>query len=200
MVLLVGVAVVVARIGPPQLDRPFVHRTQVGPHVSSILAVTWVVAFCVYALVKPFAADRACAPRQLLAASLVLPGVGLALLLPLTLHLAVALAFGGHGDGFDRWVLLSRDLTAPAHVVFAALVARRGLCLARGQRAPSPLGIFAIVVVVASVPWAILVLPPLLVTVTGVPLVPALAGMETLVARELAALGGDLPAATARSS
>ena len=199
-VLLLGVVVLLARIGPPQLDRPFVNRTPVAPHVSTLLALTWAAAFAVHALVKRLAGDRTCAPRQLPAASLILPGVGCALLLPLTLHLVLALAFGGHGDRFDQWAMLSRDLTAPAHLVFAALVARRGLCLARGQRAPTPVGIFVIVVIAACVPWAILVLPPVVVAVTGMPLVPALAAMEALVACELAALGGHLPAATARSS
>ena len=199
-VLVVGVVVLVARIGPPELARPFVNRSPVTPHVASLLAVAWAAAFVVYALVRRFAPRRPCAPRQLLGASLVVPGLGIALLLPLTLHLAVALAFGGAGDGFDQWALLSRDLTAPAHVAFAVLVTRRALCLARGERAPSPGRIFAIVVIVASVPWAMLVLPPVLVAVTGAPLVPLLAAMEPLVARELAALGGELPAAAASSS
>jgi len=197
-VLVAGAAVMLARLGEPHLFAPFSNEptATAHPQVAVVLILTWGAAFLVYAMVRVTVSRRGCAPQQLLVPSLVLPGIGMALLLPLTLHLPVAVLFDDVGDGFDHWAALSRDITAPAHVALALLVAWRAVRLARGQRGPSPAWIFSIVTIVSSIPWGILILPPILVMITGGPMVPLLAWMEPMVKSELAALGGDLPGAS----
>src|SRR5690349_11715443 len=65
------------------------------------------------------------APRgdALLAASLAIPAAGLALMLPLSLHMIVM-----KGD-FDSWVRMSVTVVGLAHVVFAVLFAARAVGL-----------------------------------------------------------------------
>lgn len=197
-VLLAGAAVMLARLGEPHLFTPFADRAPPAAHpqVAATLVLTWGAAFLAYALVRTTVSRRGCAPHQLLVPSLVLPGLGMALLLPLTLHLPAAVLFDDVGDGFDHWAALSRDITAPAHVALALLVAVRAVRLARGQRGPSPAWIFSLVTIVVCIPWGILIVPPILVMITGGPIVPLLAWMEPLVKSELAALGGELPGAS----
>lgn len=134
--------------------------------------------------------------------SLVLPTLGAALLLPLTLHLLVFRLLDGHSwaSEFDDWVGLSLVITGPAHLVFAILSAVRASKLAIGLPAPSPLKIYGLTVAASCLPFVLLMaIPPVLVAITGLPILPLLYGMERLIARERAALAAvtALPRAVA---
>src|SRR5262245_3461524 len=111
VVLLLGASNILARLGPPHPLAPFDgYEPVLVPHVAANLAATWVLAFGVYAVLARMLRGRPCLPRQLGVASLAVPGIGISLLLPLTLHLPIALAFNSLGEGFDRWAYLSRDV------------------------------------------------------------------------------------------
>lgn len=120
--------------------------------------------------------------------SLGLPIAGIALLAPLSSHLVIWALVGGELassrwlDKFDTWIGLSLVLVGLAHVALAVL----GLYFARKVRdasfsqlsAASPVGGWAalgITVAVSLVPGVIaLAIPPILVLITGLPIVPGL--------------------------
>lgn len=137
-----------------------------------------------------------------LAKSLVLPTLGAALLLPLTLHLLVfrSVDSPSWASQFDDWVGISLVITGPAHLVFAILSATRAYMLAIGRPALSPLKIYGFTVAASCLPFVLLLaIPPVLVAITGVPILPLLDGMERLIARERAAVAAvtALPPAVA---
>jgi hypothetical protein len=141
----------------------------------------------------------AVAPDWRFAASLSVPVAGIALLLPITLHMPVALIIGG-SDGFRTWVSLSAWIAGPAHLVFAATSVLRTHQLVAGVRAWSPYRVYATTVITSCVPYVLLVgIPPALVAITGVLFLPLLEKLEGIVDRErdeLAGLPGYLPRAT----
>jgi hypothetical protein len=195
-VLLAGVVAIVANAWAFANDRA-------GPelHTAELIGFTWLAAVVLGAtahglviLVRP-----AWRPEALLTESLLLPAGALALLLPITLHLLVALALGSAGTDFDGWVLASTFITGLAHLLFAGLCMLRAHQLLRREPAISPLRIFRAVVLTSCAPFAVLfAIPPLLVALTGLPLLPLLHAMAPRIEREcaeLAAMPGLLPRA-----
>jgi hypothetical protein len=107
-------------------------------------------------------------------ASVVWPLVGLALVLPISIHAIVGELFGVGWD-FSRWIGLSAIVAGPAHV---ALVVCALLYARRLRKSALPINgwpgwrAFAITTGVSVVPFGIWVLPPLLVAATGLLFIP----------------------------
>ncbi len=174
-VLIAGAVVLVDRLLAPE-----------NPHAGIALLGTWTIAIlaglAAMAAIRgePASGDT----ERIFVASFVVPTIGVALLLPLTLHLPIV-ALGWGVDAFDDWAALSLMITGPAHVVFAWLAATRAKQLARGELAITPTKIFAITIAASAIPFAVLyMIPPILVGVTGLPILVLLDRMERLVARE----------------
>lgn len=175
-ILLAGAAVLVDRL-----------TERDAPEAFATLAATWTIAFVAGSIAQIATGAVRTRPHSagLRTASYVVPTLGIALLLPLTLHLPVALALGVDAAGFDRWAQLSLMITAPAHVVFAALAAIRAYQLARGAHAISTTRVYVTTLVVACIPFAILFfIPPILVGLTGVAILPLLDRMPQIIQRE----------------
>jgi hypothetical protein len=158
-----------------------------------VLVTTWVVAACTAFVWRRCATrlarsgalrHRTVETSRLLAASLAIPSVGIALLLPLTLHLGVFALSGEAGRDFDRWAEMSLVAVGLAHIGFAVMVLIRATQLARGKRAIHPGVIYGIGVGLSLIPWGMFVLPPLLVAITGLPIVPLMFLADRIVARE----------------
>jgi hypothetical protein len=205
LVLIAGAVVMVKRVlaGEPGGGSMWSHGTpDPEPHAAAVLAIAWLVAFGAGAFAYTIARRVVVSPTTLartFTPSLVLPGVGLALTLPLTLHLWFAVMIGNLG-GFDSWVNLSIFLVGPAHLIAAALVAVRGWRLAAGKPAPTPVAIWGIVIAVSCVPFVVYILPPLLVMFTGGLCLPFVYRMERTAnyERELVASSPpDFPVAVA---
>lgn len=184
VVLLAGAAILTTRL----LDRP-------DPQVAKLLGATWTLAavagWVVQQLVGGLA--RRADGERLFVASWAVAAAGVALLLPLTLHLPVSLALGGSLAAFDGWAELSLRITATAHVAFALLAVARATRLAQGRTAISTRAIFMWTLVVSAIPYAVLFfLPPLLVGFTGLAIVPLLDRMPRWIARDR---GATLPTA-----
>ena len=154
------------------------------PHAAKVLGATWTLAFVAGWVARQLVA--ALAKRDdagdLLAVSFAVPAVGVALLLPLTLHLPVALALGVGVDAFDTWAELSLYVTAPAHLTFAFLAALRATRLAQGRPAISTRRIYTITLIVSAIPFFI---SSLLVGFTGLAIIPLLDHMPRMIEREL---------------
>jgi hypothetical protein len=152
------------------------------------LATTWVAATVVYAIVRVAVWATAPAPRgdALLRASLVVPAVGLAFALPLTLH---GLWFAMTGGNFDAWVRLSVAVVGFAHVVFALTFGMRAAQLTRTSRPTMTIGsIFLWSVCASVIPWGLLFLPETLTLITGVAILPVLHIFDAVARRERDAL------------
>lgn len=155
---------------------------------------TWIVAFTLAVIVR-FVARIVTSrlrisgdPQRLLAESLILPAVGIALLLPISLHMLMFLR-SATSYGFDDWVSISLRITGPAHLVFALSSALRGHQLAAGKPAWSPRSIYLLTVFTSCIPFAMLFgIPPVLVAITALPILPLLGAMATIVTRERDAL------------
>jgi hypothetical protein len=187
-VLFAGAAILVQRI--EATDRP---------RAALVLAVTWAAAFAAYAIAGWLGSRRSLDHADELAVpSLVVPCVGAALLLPLTLHLPFVVGLASRRDAFDTWAAVGLIITGPTHLVFAALVGQRARQLATGAIAISARRIYGICVGVSCLPFAIFVLPPFVVAVTGLPLAAGIHLMEGLATRDrLRAAAEALPRATA---
>jgi hypothetical protein len=201
-VLLVGIACLIAAAWSGELVH---HSMRFGPRLdaTAIIGLTWLVA-AVAGVVAWRVALRvrlAGTADTLFAESLMVPAAGIALVLPITLHLPVVLALGDR-EAFDIWVAVSMWITGLAHLVFAFMSALRGYQLVAGKPAWSPRKIYTATVVTSCVPFLVLyAIPPVLVAVTALPFVPLLRAMERIVNRERAELAGAphlLPRAIAR--
>lgn len=106
--------------------------------------------------------------------------VGAALLAPITIHLFVMTLTGSEPRAFTEWAGVALPITSLAHITFATMVGWRAVRLARGRTdAPTVGSIFRTTVVVSAIPFGLLLfLPPVLVALTGLPLLPLLYGME----------------------
>jgi len=187
--LLVGVAV----LG----ERAASGRTL---HAGIILPISWATAFAAYAGAKRVARRPGVHPdASRLAASLVVPGIGISLTLPLLLHLPIAMLVTGP-HRFDDWVRLSCCAMGPTHLALAILVTVRGIQLTTHGRALTPTRIYWLTVAASCVPWVVFLgIPPLMVAVTGLPFIPLLRHMATIVDRERGEIGAasTLPRAIA---
>ena len=177
------------------------HRMAARVGADRIIGTTWLIAAIAGFVTSRIAArsQRAWHPELLFAESLMVPAIGIAALGPITLHMAVVLPLWG-SKAFDMWVLESLVITGLAHVVFAAASARRARDLVAGRPARSPRSVYLATVFASCVPFVVLLgIPPILVAITGVPFLPLLSAMETMVARErrdIAAASHPLPRAT----
>jgi hypothetical protein len=170
------------------------------------IGATWLVAALAAAVARRLAARVRLSggPDRLFAESLMVPAVGIALLLPLTIHLPIALWITDSA-GFDFWVQLSMGITGLPHAVFAFACAVRAYQLVADRRpAWSPRGIYIATVVTSCVPFILLyAIPPVLVALTGLPFIPMMHAMGRIVARERAAAAAaphGLPRAIVRMS
>ena len=164
--------------------------------VVRVLGSTWLIAVgaaLVLRVIARFA--RPIEDDRLRVASAVVPAIGLALILPLTVHL-MFFAVRHEVQGFGDWTAIALVLTGPAHAVFATLAAFRAWRLVRGKPAMSPWAIYGLAVAAGSVPFP--VLPSALIAITGLPIVPLLYLMKP-VATRLAA-EEPLPLAIARGA
>jgi hypothetical protein len=200
LVLLVGVAALGVAAWQCAHDR-YGYREATRLHALPVLGVTWATALIVAAAVH--GAVRvlrpAWRPGRLFVASWMLPAVALALLLPITLHALVALVCRASELGFDDWVHYSAIVTGIAHLVFASLCAVRVHRLLAARTAMTPQRILLLTVATSCVPFVLLLgIPPLLVALTGLPLLPLLRRIEPWIDRErdeLAAMPEQLPRA-----
>ena len=178
--LLIGTAVLVQRLGADD------------PRSWLTVLVTWSAAFVACAIARLALARREVAfDDQLATASLVVPSVGIALLLPITLHLPFAVLINGSDTarGYDTWVAFSLGVTWPTHVVFAGLIAIRAIQLTKQRPALSPTLIF---VLGTAMSWHLIVEWPLFIVVfigmivgaTGLPFLGLMKRMETIVEAE----------------
>lgn len=146
-------------------------RGRVVVPCAAIVLATWGLAFAAYRIaagrargmegVHDETSDRT---RTL---SLVLPALGVALLLPLTIHMPFALAVGGVRS-FDEWCGWSLIFAGIAHVFFAGLLVGRVRAIACGNRPRSVAQIFIICVIAGAVPG--IAIPPIIVALTGIPM------------------------------
>jgi len=175
------------------------------PSAAQIIALTWLAAALAGTAVRLLAARVRWSrdPEALFAESLMLPTAGIALLLPITLHVPVVLAISD-SRGFDLWVEASLWITGIAHLAFAGMSVQRARRLVAGQPAVAPRTIYVVTVVTSCVPFVVLwAIPPLLVAITAAPFVPLLRYQQRIVEREraeLAAVAQALPRAIVRSS
>jgi hypothetical protein len=156
-----------------------------APHAAAVIGATWSIAALFGLLATKWATLRGGYVRTaLFEASVVLPSIGMALLTPLSLHLGVALVLGEGGHGFDGWAAMSMAAVGLAHVGFAILAAIRGLRAVRGATSPSLAFVYIVTIVLSLVPWGMFVLPPVIVGVTGIPIVLFMRLADGMIARE----------------
>lgn len=188
VVLLAGAAILVQRLA--NLDEPQARR---------VILTTWAVAFAAYAIAGRLGSRRVLDHAgELAVPALVVPSIGAALLLPLTLHMPIATLVAPGAGAFDDWAVISAIITGPTHLVFAVLAGERARQLATGEPALTPLKIYGICVAVSCLPFALLVIPPFLVMMTGLPMLAGMALMDGLAARDrLAATAEAVPRAIA---
>jgi hypothetical protein len=197
LVLLVGVASLATAAwsgspGPHGATRPGAMR---------LIVLTWLIAVLAGAVVRAIAARLRWqpAPEALFAESVMVPTAGIALLLPITLHLPVVLLIAD-ASAFDVWVMASLWITGLAHAVFAGLSVLRAHQLVAGKPAVTPRTVYVATLITSCVPFVLLwAIPPLLVAITALPFVPMLRAMQRLVDRERAEISAApmLPRAVA---
>lgn len=141
-------------------------------------AIAWALALTAF-LAGTIVGRHSATPRSF-AASLIFPSVGLALTLPLTIHLVAAIQLGS-SRGFDEWVWLSVRFAGLPHVVAAIMLGWRALQVSRGEEPVSPGVVYVVGVISGLVP---IVVPALIVAVTGLPLVALMKHQDTLAARD----------------
>jgi hypothetical protein len=186
-------------------------------YVPQVVGLIWVTALISGGVAYGLVRGSRVAPRaeQLFAASLMVPTAALALALPLTIHLGVAQLLGAVDAllpgrplsqfaaemSFLLWLQGSMVCTGLAHVVFAALCLIRVRQLMHGRaETMTPRRIFMLTVIASCVPFVVVVAPPVLVALTGLPILPLLRAMKPRIERERAELRGEqpLPRAVAR--
>lgn len=200
-VLLVGVGRLIATAFSGELGRASIYTSR-GLDAARTIELTWLIAVLAGVVAWRVATHVRFAPNpeRLFAASLMVPAVGIALLLPITLHMPVILVIRDSA-AFDVWVVASMWITGLAHAVFAITSALRGKQLVTGDATWSPRKIYIATVVTSCVPFAVLyAIPPVIVAITALPFVPLLRAMEWIAVRErreLATARHPLPRAIA---
>lgn len=198
VVLLAGVAWLATAAWSSSFGRPGWR----GLDAARIIGLTWLGALAAGVAARGFAARVSWSrgSESLFAKSIVIPTLGIALLLPITLHLPFVLVIAD-ADAFDFWVVASLWITGLAHLVFATTSAVRGYRLVTGRPAMSPAKIYVATLITSCVPFVVLwAIPPALVAITALPFVPMLHAMERRIARErleVEAVSQALPRAVA---
>lgn len=157
-------------------DASWVPRAGYWP-AWQVIVGTWLAAI-VAAIPGLLVRDRGDRWRT---ASYVVPAVGVALMLPLTIHMPVILKMQGargFASSFDEWVEYSGIFVLLAHVTFAAMVGARARAIVEGREPAQVHTIYGVTVAMACVPGLIVVLPPLITAATGIPILPLLYLME----------------------
>jgi hypothetical protein len=170
------------------VSRSFAHDEVHGwTHSGPLLALTWLVALVAYAVVRLAVRAAAPPPRDdaLLRESLVVPAVGIALALPLTIHGLFFLLVGGD---FGEWVAASVALVGLAHLVFALTFGMHAAQLARGEPRMTIRRVFWWSVCASLVPGALFLLPEILTAITGLFVLPVLHMFDALARRDRDAL------------
>lgn len=167
-----------------------------GWHAWQIIVATWLLAVAtglVVRVVVPHLRLRREA-NALRDAALWVPAVGVALLLPLTIHLIVG--FRDEPRGFDDWVRLSLGMVSHTHVAFAVMVYARARALSAGSNEPfGVVRIYLLTCVFAAFPF---VIPVIYVAITGIPIVPLLLWMKRIARLDREHV--DVPFAIARAA
>jgi hypothetical protein len=188
---------------PSEYSGPFNDDVLHPTHVTRYLAVTWAIAIAGYALVRLFVRVTAPAPRGdgLLRASLVVPAVGIALVLPLTVHGAFVQPFGS--AAFDTWFQVSMLVLGAPQLVFALTFGIHASQLARGEPRMTIRWVFRWSVRASLVPSAIFVVmepqgmlfaavgaleTALATAITGLLVLPVLRRFDALARRDRDAL------------
>ncbi|HEX5059762.1 MAG TPA: hypothetical protein VFV99_10410 [Kofleriaceae bacterium] len=147
-----------------------------GWYAWQIIVATWLLAITAGLIVRVVAPHvrmrrEADALRD---AALWVPSVGVALLMPLTIHM---FAFTDDAREFDEWVRLSLAMVSHTHVAFAVLVYVRARALSRGDEPTSIPRIYVLTCAFALFPF---VIPVVYVAITGIPIVPLLLWMKRI--------------------
>lgn len=176
------------------------HAAVTGSATAVALGHAWLAAtaaaVATYAILRilPQVRER----EHIREASFVLPAIGAALVLPLSVHALWKLASGAGLHDFDEWAWLSIVFTGLAHVVFAISAAVRASQLARGKPPIHTGMIYAITIAAGMFPFP--VLPSIYIALTGIPILPLVYAMKPLAARERARRGAELPVAIVRDT
>lgn len=153
------------------------------------LAAGWLSAALASVVVQrlargPLARGSGRAEDTFLRASLIAPGVLLALLGPISLHAPIAFLVAG-ARGVDQWSALGLGLTGIAHVVLVVLVVVRAARLVAGEPAMSARRIYWVVVAASALPGVVWLGIPVVVTaITGLAARPLLQRMQDIVDEE----------------
>ena len=155
------------------------------------LALTWLGAVVTAALVWAVARIAKPVPGgdELLRASLVIPALGLACVLPLSMHGLWALLINSTAHAYDNWFDTSLRVVGFAHVVFMLLFAVHARQLASSKRPHMSIaGIYGWTVLASCVPLGMWILPELLTAITGLPILVLLHVFDAVAEREREAL------------
>jgi hypothetical protein len=165
-------------------------------HMWHLILGTWLAALIVAGVVRAVATllHLGGNPETLRHAALAVPAVGIALLLPLTLHMPFIQLAGS--EFFDAWAFISLFAAGAAHVVFALFVLVRANQLVAGREPVSIKTIYLWTCVAGAVP---VVVPAIFVAITGIPCIRLLIYMERVAYRDRVATG-ELPFAVARAA
>jgi hypothetical protein len=157
------------------------------PDSGRLLAATWCLALLAYGVTRLLVWVAGPAPRgdAFLRKSLVVPAVGIAIALPLSIHGVGFLVVGGD---FGSWVAVSLFVTGLAHLVFALTFGMRAAQLARGEARMTIRRIFLWSTCASILPIGFFVIPVILTAVTGLFVMPALHAFDTIALRERDAL------------
>jgi hypothetical protein len=193
VVLILGMAAVVygAIVGPGAwswLGGWFAHDVMHDrTHSIPLLAATWLLALVAYGITRSVVTVARPAPRgdALLRPSLVVPAVGIALTLPLSIH---AIPFLLAGKDFRGWVCASIVGAGLAHLAFALAFGIHAAQLARGEPRMTIRRIVKWSVIASLVPLGWVLLPELVTAITGLFVVPVLHRFDALARRDRDAL------------
>jgi hypothetical protein len=166
-------------------------------HAAELVAWVWLAAALAGLIAAELTAHVPTMPRDaraLCKAALVVPTVGIALLLPITVHMIMMFDEGVLAR--DHWAWLCIVLTPHIHIVFAWLAGQRAHALACGETPVSVRKIVAITCAVSVVP--LLFVGPIIVGLTGLPIIPLLFWMERIARIDLER-SHALPVAIART-
>jgi hypothetical protein len=191
-VLMVGTGVLVDAVVGDGHPRVNWHEAFSFPlHAWQLICGTWLVA-ALAALAGKLIPDRG---DRFRVASYVVPSMGVALLLPLTLHMPIAL-YVGDARSFDEWCMYSVFFVGAAHLAFALMAGARAKAIVEGREPLSVHTLYGVTVAMACVPGLLVVLPVLIVAATGIPILPLLYLMERW--GRHARFEGEMPTAVAR--